>query len=172
MSQSEWRAARALRQSTGSTSPNSTTSPRRAAATHSSPCHMRRTSRCGCIDCAATGASSHSRAHNCRGHHHLLWRADRLLVAEWNEETQSHAVAEFEVSGARIERRRQLIAADERIRVFRWCAVDDGVAIADATRRTCCCIARACNGERLGSSCTRQPQVTRRGLRKRTPPPL
>ena len=48
---------------------------------------------------------------------HLLWRADRLLVAEWNEETQSHAVAEFEVSGARIERRRQLIAADERIRV-------------------------------------------------------
>ena len=63
--------------------------------------------------------------------HHLLWRADRLLVAEWNEETKSHAVAEFEVSGARIERRRQLIAADERIRVSSWCAVDDGVAIFD-----------------------------------------
>ena len=61
----------------------------------------------------------------------LLWRADRLLVAEWNEATKSHAVDEFEVSGARIERRRQLIAANERIQLRSWCAVDGGLAITD-----------------------------------------
>ena len=44
-----------------------------------------------------------ARTHSNRPHH-LLWRADRLLVAEWNADTQSHAVAEFAVSGARIER--------------------------------------------------------------------
>ena len=90
-----------------------------------------RTSRCGCRDCATTGASRNSRAHNWSGHGRLLWRADRLLVTEWNAATKSHSVSEFEVSGSRIERRRQLIAADERIDVRSWCAVDDGLAIVD-----------------------------------------
>ena len=45
--------------------------------------------------------------------------------------TERSRVAELAVSGAQIERRRQLIAADERIDVFSWCAVDDGLAIVD-----------------------------------------
>ena len=60
----------------------------------------------------------------------LLWLADRLLVADY-EKMNSHAVIELEVSDTRLERRRELIATSENIRVDRLCAVNDGVAISD-----------------------------------------
>ena len=55
----------------------------------------------------------------------LLWLADRLLVAD------SNAVIELEVSDTRLQRRRELIATSENIRVWRLCAVDDALAIFD-----------------------------------------
>ena len=65
----------------------------------------------------------------------LLWLADRLLVTEYDREKQSHAVIELEVSDTRLERRRELIATSENIRVYRLCAVNDGVAIFDLKSR-------------------------------------
>ena len=61
----------------------------------------------------------------------LLWLADRLLVADYDREKDSHAVIELEVSDTRLERRRELIATSENIRVSSLCAVNDGVAIFD-----------------------------------------
>ena len=61
----------------------------------------------------------------------LLWLADRLLVADYDSEKQYDAVIELEVSGTRLERRRELIATSEKIRVSRLCAVNDGLAIFD-----------------------------------------
>ena len=66
---------------------------------------------------------------------YLLWLADRLLVADSDEEKQSHAVIELEVSDTRLERRRELIATSENIRVQRLCAVNDGLAIFDYNTR-------------------------------------
>ena len=65
----------------------------------------------------------------------LLWLADRLLVADSDEKTNSHALIELEVSDTRLERRRELIATSENINVFRLCAVNDGVAIVDSKSR-------------------------------------
>ena len=59
----------------------------------------------------------------------LLWLADRLLVADYDEKTKSDAVIEFEVSDKRLERRRELIATRDSIRVNSLCAVNDGLAI-------------------------------------------
>ena len=61
--------------------------------------------------------------------YHLLWLADRLVVTEWNAGTASNAVAELELSGTRLERRGQLIAFDEQIDLFSWCAVDGGLVV-------------------------------------------
>ena len=61
----------------------------------------------------------------------LLWLADRLLVADYDSEKQSHAVIELEVSDTRLERRRELIATSENISVRSLCAVNDEVAILD-----------------------------------------
>ena len=63
----------------------------------------------------------------------LLWLADRLLVADYDE--KSHAVIELEVSDSRLERRRELIATSENINVQRLCAVNDGVAIFEYNTR-------------------------------------
>ena len=63
--------------------------------------------------------------------HFLMWLADRLLVTDYDSEKKSDAVIELEVSDTRLERRRQLIATSENIRVDRLCAVNDGVAIFD-----------------------------------------
>ena len=65
----------------------------------------------------------------------LLWLTDRLLVADFDEEKQSHAVIELEVSDTRLERRRELITTSENIRVSRLCAVKDGLAIFDVNSR-------------------------------------
>ena len=64
----------------------------------------------------------------------LLWLADRLLVADYDSE-KSDAVIELEVSDTRLQRRRELIATSENIRVQRFCAVNDGVAIFDANSK-------------------------------------
>ena len=61
----------------------------------------------------------------------LLWLADRLLVADFDIDFQSHAVIKFEVSDMRLKLRRQLIATSENIYVHRFCEVNDGVAIFD-----------------------------------------
>ena len=61
----------------------------------------------------------------------LLWVADRLLVADYDNDKKSHAVIELEVSDTRLERRRKLIATSENINVSSWCAVNDGLAIFD-----------------------------------------
>ena len=61
----------------------------------------------------------------------LLWLADRLLVADFDENNKSHAVIELEVSDTRFKRRRELIATSENIRVRSLCAVNDGLAIFD-----------------------------------------
>ena len=61
----------------------------------------------------------------------LLWLADRLLVADYDEEKKSNAVIELEVSDTRLERRRKLIATSENINVNNWCAVNNGFAILD-----------------------------------------
>ena len=63
--------------------------------------------------------------------HNLLWLADRLLVADFDREKQSHAVIELEMSDTRLERHRELIATSENIDVTRFCAVNNGVAIFD-----------------------------------------
>ena len=65
----------------------------------------------------------------------LLWLADRLLVADSDEEKQSHAFIELEVSDTRLERRRELIATSENIYVRRLCAMNDGLAIFDLNSR-------------------------------------
>ena len=63
---------------------------------------------------------------------HLLWLADRLLVAEWDADSNADAVVELEVSSdRRLERRRELVSSSERISVWRWCALDEGLAIFD-----------------------------------------
>ena len=60
------------------------------------------------------------------------WLADRILVADYVEQTNSDAVIELEVSDTRLERRRELIAtSEEKIGVRSLCAVNDGVAIFD-----------------------------------------
>ena len=61
----------------------------------------------------------------------ILWLADRLLVADYDSEKDSHAVIELEVSNTRFERRRELIATSKTINVRRLFAVNDGVAIFD-----------------------------------------
>ena len=61
----------------------------------------------------------------------LLWFADRLIVSEWDDDKESHAVIELEVSDTRLERRRKLIAISEKIWVWRWCVMKDGLAIFD-----------------------------------------
>ena len=60
-----------------------------------------------------------------------LWLADRLFVADYDREKQSHDVIELEVSDTRLERRRELIAASEHMFLSSWCAVNDGLAIFD-----------------------------------------
>ena len=61
----------------------------------------------------------------------LLWLADRLLVADYDIENESHAVIELEVSDTRLERRRELISTSKNINVRRLFAVKDEVAIFD-----------------------------------------
>ena len=65
----------------------------------------------------------------------LLWLADRLLVAAFDEEKRSHAVIELEVSGKQLKHRRELIATSENISVSRLCAVNDGLAIFNENSR-------------------------------------
>ena len=65
----------------------------------------------------------------------LLWLADRLLVADYDSQKDSHAVIELEVSDTRLQRRRELIATSDNINVQRLCAVNDGVAIFDRNSR-------------------------------------
>lgn len=57
----------------------------------------------------------------------FLWLADLLIATEDN----GKSVAEFEVNGTQLERRRQLIALSDNIWEWRWCTVDDGLAIFD-----------------------------------------
>ena len=59
----------------------------------------------------------------------LLWLADRLLVADYDYYKKSDAVVELEMSDKRLERRRELIATSENIRVSCLCALNDGLAI-------------------------------------------
>ena len=61
----------------------------------------------------------------------LLWLADRLLVADYDYDKKSDAVIELEMSDMRLERRRELIATSENIRVSSLCALNDGIAILD-----------------------------------------
>ena len=61
----------------------------------------------------------------------LLWLADRLLVADFDKSMKSVAVIEFEVSDKQLERRRKLMATSEKINVFSWFAVNEGLAIFD-----------------------------------------
>ena len=61
----------------------------------------------------------------------LLCLADRLLVADYDREKQSHAVIELEVSNTRLKRRRELIATSENMNVRSLFAVNDGLAIFD-----------------------------------------
>ena len=60
----------------------------------------------------------------------LLWLADRLLVADYDEKEQSYEVIELEMSYMRLERRRELIAASVKASES-MCVVNDGVAIND-----------------------------------------
>ena len=62
----------------------------------------------------------------------LLWLADRLLVSDHYSEKGSYSVIEFEMSGTRLERRRELVATEEKITVSRMCAVNEGFAIFDS----------------------------------------
>ena len=62
---------------------------------------------------------------------YLLWLADRLLVADFDDENKSHAVIELKLSATRLEGRRELIATSENIYVKSLCAVNDGLAIFD-----------------------------------------
>ena len=66
-----------------------------------------------------------------KSHTPLLWLADRLLVADYDNDKKSHVVIELEVSDRRLQRRRELIATSENIHVWKLCAVNDGVAIFD-----------------------------------------
>ena len=61
----------------------------------------------------------------------LLWLADRLLVADYDDRKKSDSVIELDVSDTRIARRRELIATSEKISVSSLCAVNDGLAICD-----------------------------------------
>lgn len=63
--------------------------------------------------------------------YHLQWFAYRLIATEWHDDIKSNSVVELELSGSRLIRRRQLISPDEKVNVYRWCAVDDGLAILD-----------------------------------------
>lgn len=126
---STWRAARALRLSAGSKSPNSTdTSRRRAAAT---------------LIAMSFETDQSVRVYRLHGDYRLkqvartqlekplflLWLAEDRLLA-----TEQHisVVAELKVKGAaRNKRGRQLIAPEERIAVYRWCAVGDELAIVE-----------------------------------------
>lgn len=64
----------------------------------------------------------------------LLWRAyDRLLATE--SQNEKNSVIEIQVNGTRLERHRKLITFDKEIKVWRWCAVDDGLAIFDSKSR-------------------------------------
>ena len=65
----------------------------------------------------------------------FLLLADRLLVADFDREKQSHAVIELEVSDTRLERRRELIASSENIYMSSWYAVNDELAIFDQHSR-------------------------------------
>ena len=65
----------------------------------------------------------------------LLWLADRLLVADFDNHKNSLAVIELELSDTRLERRGELIAISEQIRVSSLCAVKDGLAIFDLNSR-------------------------------------
>ena len=67
--------------------------------------------------------------------YYLLWLTDRLLVADYDSEKNSHAVIELEVSDTRLERCRELIATSENISVSRLCAVNDELAIFDYNTR-------------------------------------
>ena len=130
-----WRAARALRASTASTCPNSTVVLRDVRQRHA---------RRDVIPEDLLQGDNSVRLHRLRGDRLeelariqlkapdiLLWLADRLLVADYDSEKQSHAVIELEVSDTRLERRRELIATSDNIRVRRLCAVNDELAIFD-----------------------------------------
>ena len=66
-----------------------------------------------------------------KGPYYPLWLADRLLVADYDNEKELHAIIELEVINTRLERRRELIATSENINVTSLCALNDGVAIFD-----------------------------------------
>ena len=61
----------------------------------------------------------------------LLWLADRLIINEYNDSTQSNVLVELEVSGSGLERRRELDLDLARIELFCWCAVGNELAIYD-----------------------------------------
>ena len=99
------------------------------------------TTQCVCIDCAATGWVN-SRASNLCVPLNLLRLADRLLVADYDENKQSNAIIELEVSDTRLERRRELIATSENFHVKSLCAMNDGVAIFDDKSKDILCTTR------------------------------
>ena len=59
----------------------------------------------------------------------LFWLADRLLVADYDRENESHAILELKVSDMRLGRYLQLIATSEKIDVRSLCAVNDELVI-------------------------------------------
>ena len=59
----------------------------------------------------------------------LLWLADRLVVADFDNDKKSHALIELKVSDTRLERRCELFPSSENIYVHKLCAVNDGLAM-------------------------------------------
>ena len=59
---------------------------------------------------------------------YLLWRVDRLLVADFDKEKKTNAVIQLKVIDTRFESR-ELIATSKNINVKKLCAVNDRLAI-------------------------------------------
>ena len=60
----------------------------------------------------------------------VLWLADRFLVTDWDNEKKSLDKKELEMIGTRFTSCK-LIATSEKIVAYRWCAVDDALAMFD-----------------------------------------
>ena len=67
----------------------------------------------------------------------VMWLADKsLLVADTNTDKRLESDTVVLLSGTRLERRRELIASSENIRVRSWCLVDYSLAIFDSNTKS------------------------------------
>ena len=61
----------------------------------------------------------------------VLFRGDLLLVADYNERADTHTIVPFRVTGAELNRQRELLNHNTGVRATAWCLAGDRLVVRD-----------------------------------------